>query len=111
MSLDIYLHIESSTGAIKEVFESNITHNLGQMARKAGIYEAMWRPEDIGAVYARDIIPLMEKGVADLATHPADYEPLEPANGWGTYEGLLDVAMGYLRACKEWPEAKIYVSR
>lgn len=45
MSLDVYLTAVRPT----EVFSANITHNLGEMADKAGIYKACWRPEEIGA--------------------------------------------------------------
>ncbi len=38
------------------VFEYNITHNLGVMADAAGIYEALWRPEEIKAIVAKDNI-------------------------------------------------------
>ncbi len=31
-----------------EVYSANITHNLGEMADKAGIYYALWRPEEKG---------------------------------------------------------------
>jgi signal transduction histidine kinase len=30
------------------LFVSNITHNLNIMADKAGIYQHLWRPEEIG---------------------------------------------------------------
>jgi hypothetical protein len=26
------------------VYNANITHNLGKMAEKAGLYETLWRP-------------------------------------------------------------------
>jgi hypothetical protein len=28
-------------------YQSNITHNLGSMAEAAGIYQALWHPEEI----------------------------------------------------------------
>ncbi len=29
------------------VYDANITHNLGKMAGQAGIYEALWTPQEI----------------------------------------------------------------
>jgi len=29
------------------------------MAEKSGIYYALWRPEEIGCKYAKDIIPIL----------------------------------------------------
>jgi len=31
-----------------EVFTANITHNLGEMARQAGLYGVLWEPETCG---------------------------------------------------------------
>ena len=36
----------------EEVYSANITHNLGGMADEAGIYEALWRPEEVGIAKA-----------------------------------------------------------
>ena len=86
MSLDIDLIDPTSTYKTHALFETNITHNLGKMASKAGIYEALWRPhrlvdgydipeddhhaerdlEDSVTVKAKDIIPIIEKGLDDL---------------------------------------------
>ncbi len=63
MSLDVYLEDETKprvcsccnqviTGSFEEVYISNVTHNLNKMAGEAGIYEALWRPEEIGITHA-----------------------------------------------------------
>ena len=44
------------------VYDANITHNLGKMAGEAGIYEALWRPEEIDKTKASEIVELLEKG-------------------------------------------------
>jgi len=93
------------------VFDENITHNMGEMADKAGIYYAMWRPEEKGWKVAGDIISVLEKGIKKLKAKPKYFEKFNPDNGWGSYELLLEVAEKYLAACKEYPEAKIEVSR
>ena len=107
MSLDVYLMKRKMT----DVFWSNITHNLTKMADKAGIYQACWRPEEIGATQARDIAPILEKGLADLKKRPAYFRKFNPKNGWGTYDNLVKWVEEYLAACKEHPSAKIKVSR
>lgn len=45
------------------IYSDNITHNLRGMAREAGIYEALWRPDEHGYVYARDIVALLDAGL------------------------------------------------
>lgn len=127
MSLDITLSRVQRTG----VYDANITHNLGVMANAAGIYEALWRPHRLKPDYnlpegeheaeyefeknnptlAGDIIPLLEKGLADLKARPEHYEQFNAENGWGTYEHFVPFVEQYLEACKEYPDALIEVSR
>ncbi len=107
MSLDVSLTAIRPT----EVFSANITHNLGEMADKAGIYKACWRPEEIGAKYARDIIPLLEKGLEDMKARPDYFKQFNAPNGWGLYEHFVPWVEKYLAACKENPDAEIGVWR
>jgi hypothetical protein len=107
MSLDVYLKKQVMT----DIYEDNITHNLNKMAQEAGIYEALWRPEEIGITHARQLIPILEKGLAELRAHPEIYEQFNPANGWGNYVGLVTFVRDYLDACKQDPDAIVEVSR
>jgi hypothetical protein len=120
MSLDVYLSIKqylsydkgkTYTEKDEEVYWSNITHNLGDMAEKAGIYKALWRPEEIEAKYAKDIIETVEKGLADLKARPEYFKQYDSPNGWGIYEHFIPFVEEYLYALKKYPEAKISVSR
>jgi len=120
MSLDVYLkrkkwvsydggktHVEDD----EEVYSDNITHNLGTMANKAGLYYALWRPEEIGKTKAEDIIELLEKGLEDLKSRPEYFKQFNAANGWGVYEHFVPFVEEYLNACKEYPLSIIEVSR
>lgn len=120
MSLDVYLsrklYLSYDKGATyteseETVFSSNITHNLNTMADKAGIYEACWRPEEIGCKLAKDIIPILEKGVKELKERPEFYKKFDSPNGWGLYIHFLPWVEEYLEACKTYPDAEISVSR
>ena len=93
------------------VFSSNITHNLGGMADKAGIYYACWRPEEIGCKFAKDIIQLLEKGLSDMKRRPEYYKQFNSPNGWGVYDNFVPWIEEYLEACKKYPEAEIEVGR
>jgi hypothetical protein len=94
-----------------EVFDQNITHNLGNMADEAGIYEAIWRPEEIGAVKAADIIEILTVGLAKMKAEPQRFEQFNASNGWGTYEDFVPWIERYLNACIEYPNTDIEVSR
>jgi hypothetical protein len=120
MSLDVYLsrkRLVSYDGAktfyeeYEECYQSNITHNLGIMADAAGIYKALWRPEEIGITKAGDLVPIIENGLADMKERPEYYKQFDTPNGWGTYKDFVPWIEEYLDACKIYPEAQITVSR
>lgn len=92
-------------------YDANITHNLGTMARNAGIYEAVWRPDENGYSKAGDIIAILENGIVDMKNRPEYYRQFDAGNGWGTYRDFVPWLEKYLAACKEYPEANIRVSR
>ncbi len=106
MSLWIYL-----TDGTEDVYERNITHNLGKMAAEAGLYDAMWRPDEHDWKKASDIESILAAGLCMLIQDPKRFEALGPENGWGTYDGLVETTMSYLKACRSYPEAAIRVSR
>jgi len=110
MSLDFYLTYNCDGNRIT-VFDSNITHNLGKMADKAGIYYALWRPEEKGYKKAKDIVVILEKGLEKLKAKPKYFNKFNASNGWGTYEHFVPFVEAVLEACKQYPKAKIVVSR
>jgi hypothetical protein len=124
MSLDVSLTFDVDTGGVEykcEVYSFNITHNLGKMASECKLYNPMWRPyrlynidDEYGAsfmVEAGELYDALKFGVEELAANPEKYKKLNPDNGWGTYEGLLEVATEYMNACKDYPKAKVRVCR
>lgn len=90
-----------------DVYHANITHNLGTMADKAGIYEALWRPEEIGITHAHQLIEPLKAGLATLREKPDYFKQFNPANGWGDYEGLVRFTENYLQACEKYPQAEV----
>ena len=107
MSLDVTLQ----KMMLVDVYSANITHNLGEMAAEAGIYEALWRPEEINIAEAGGLIPILAKGLTELKKDRERFEKFNPENGWGDYDGLVKFVENYLLACIENPEAIISVSR
>lgn len=107
MSLDVYLKAVRPT----EVYSANITHNLGRMAKEAGIYMHLWRPDELGITKASELIEPLLRGFEKLASEPEKYRALNPENGWGSYEGLLNFVSEYLDACEDNPDAEVRVSR
>lgn len=125
MSLDIYLrgepeereetcfhcgHTETNQ-VCPTLFESNITHNLNAMAEKAGFYQHVWRPEEIGITKAKELIQPLTNGIALMRAKPAEFKVLSASNGWGTYEQFLPWLDKLLQACIDYPEATVEASR
>lgn len=120
MSLDIYLnqkvYLSYDKGKTYEeqeenVFHANITHNLAEMAEKAGIYKTLWRPEEINAEKAKDIIEAVETGLKDLKERPEYFMRFDSPNGWGLYVDFVPFVEEYLKALKKNPESEIQVRR
>lgn len=107
MSLDVYLTVTKPV----EVYGANITHNLNRMAQEAGIYEHLWRPEEIGVKQAWQLIEPLEKALAVIKAEPKRFEAFNSPNGWGMYKHFVPWIEEYLAACKEYPEADVKVSR
>lgn len=107
MSLDVYLH-----GAHGNcVYSANITHNLNKMADAAGIYQHLWRPEEIGITRAVELIAPLTEGLSDMLRRPEHYQKFNPENGWGSYDGFISWLVEYIKACAANPDATIEASR
>jgi hypothetical protein len=106
MSLDVYLKIGK-----REIYSANITHNLNAMAARAGIYRALWRPEEINAKKAKHITPMLRDGLTSLKEFPAHFKQFDSSNGWGLYIHFVPFVEKYLEACEAHPEATIRISR
>jgi hypothetical protein len=134
MSLDVYLKDPTATYETEDLYSGNITHNLGEMAGKAGIYKALWRPyklhknwtvanltdgnydseldfESKNHITAKDLIPVIEKGLEDLKARPDYFRQFDSPNGWGIYDHFVPFVEEYLEALKNYPEARVSVWR
>lgn len=107
MSLDVYLTRLMPT----TVYQANITHNLGKMAAEAGIYQHLWRPDEIGVTKAEQLIEPLTRGLELLKSDPVRFEAFNSPNGWGTYQHFVPFVERYLEACKENPGAEVRACR
>jgi len=104
MSLTVFLEDDSG----RDIYRANITHNLAEMARQAGLYTAIWRPEEISEEpKAYDLIGPTVLGLNTLISRPGVFERFEPANKWGSYEELVLWVIRYLEALRINPGARV----
>ena len=96
---------------IDMVYTNNITHNLGMMAKEAGIYEQLWHPEDLGITMAYQLIRPLKNGLVLLKSDPEYFKSFDSPNGWGLYIHFVPWVEEYLAACIENPNAAVSVSR
>jgi hypothetical protein len=89
------------------VWEGHITHNLGHMAEEAGIYNALWRPDECGITRGRDLIEPLRVGLARLEAEPERFRAFNPENGWGSYETLVKFVRQTIAACEKYPKARV----
>jgi len=87
-----------------ELFSGGVTHNLGSMARAAGIYDVLWRCE---YKKARDLIEPLTVGLRLLTSDPKRFHQYDAPNGWGTYENLVSFVQKLVDGCEEHPDAEI----
>jgi hypothetical protein len=109
MSLDIYLY--KNKDCEQPIYDANITHNLGRMAKEAGFYQALWRPEEIGIEKAKDLIPYIRNGINKMIEDPDYYKQFDSPNGWGLYDNFLPWLIKLFHELKRYPESYIYSSR
>ena len=113
MSLDVDLMVTQPCS----VYEANITHNLGKMASEVKLdgdltlYDILWRPDEHGFKYAKDIVEHLDVGWNILLSKPEYFKKWNPKNGWGSYEGLERFVYKYRNACWDNPEAELRISR
>ena len=82
MSLDIGIKAKREI----YIYESNVTYNL------AGIYYKCIDGgfKTLNEKTCKEALPILNKAIEDMIKNEKEYRKLEPSNGWGTYDGLLD---------------------
>lgn len=103
-------------------YERNYTHNCNAMIRAASIHpfphqevstfaEVILRAPTTGECWGDyNDKPAKEAGafasrIADeLERDPEKYRPMQPENGWGSYDTVIELCRAVARACAEYPE-------
>ena len=89
------------------------THNLVPMARACGLYQPVWRADNLlGEDFlASEVVGRLEHGLKRLVDNEELYKEYNSPNGWGTYEDFVQFLTAYITACHERPDATVYLCR
>lgn len=79
----------------------NLTYNLSPMLWAAGMDK--W--SDIVGLPASVAGPHWAKVLDALVTDPERFKAMNPPNGWGTYDGAVEVLTALVDACADHPDA------
>lgn len=95
----------------KEIYSTNITHNLNKMAKEVDIYDVLWNAEENGFKYAHQIVSKLTKGLELLKSDQSHYESFNSPNGWGLYKNFVPFVENYLNACMMYPNSIIEIDK
>lgn len=106
MGWDLWIEIDAGGEHPATLGDSiNHTHNCNDMLRKAGIY---W-PDHVGKTM-EELEPILHRAITDMVTNRAEYEAMNPENGWGSYTTLLKVLRQIYAQCVPYKKAILAVS-
>ena len=106
MSYDIRLEIDTGGAGPACLTETlSPTYNLGPMfslALGCGLRE-------LSGKTAAECLPILRAGVAFMEDKPSECKALNPANGWGSYEGALQTLRTMVSQCSQHPKATLVI--
>jgi len=111
MSLTLYFYADVDDAYPLDIDTINITHNLVPMAKAAGLYEVVWRPDELASRQLRDLRPALLAGIDRMVEHAEKLKQLAPSNGWGTYESFMRALHQLLWVANTYPLAYVSPSR
>lgn len=105
MSWGVDIVIDHADGyqTVVEVFYGH-TYNLTPMWRKAGTCSVT---RDFDGRNAGQLAPILSAGLIDALRHRTEYEALNPSNGWGDYDGFVQMLTRFARLCWEHPTGTV----
>lgn len=109
MSYDIYVEAEVGGEDRWQIDSFNYTTNCSPMWKKA-------MPETDGLAgldgkKCDEVVEILEEGITAMRKNPEIYQELNPKNGWGDFEGQLDMLERLVETCRAAPLAYVRIWR
>jgi hypothetical protein len=106
MSYDFGMKADLGNGDIYLWYNHNYTYNVSSMFYKAFGEEGI---KFIENKTGKECLQKLRKGLKEMQDNKKIYEALNPDNGWGNYEGAIEVIETLIKWALESPKAKFYV--
>lgn len=103
-SLDIVTHDVDNNSVTHEVV-CDQTYNLAPMWLKALPF--LLCTADLGGRNCRDLLPNLRAGLLHIIENEDDYRKLNPANGWGDFDGFFEIYLRFVRMAHQYPSGKV----
>lgn len=98
------IDVELPSGQMVEIVDGH-TYNLTGMWKLAGVIED--GSSDLEGVRADVLADRAARGLMRAVSRPADFKALNPVNGWGDYEGFIEILTRTAIVCAENREGTI----
>lgn len=87
--------------------DANYTYNVSPMYYSAFGGDGIRTLNEMKGI---DAAPLISAAIRKMIANAMEYRAMEPANGWGSYDGALELLYQLQSWCIEFPEAYVRVS-
>lgn len=102
MSWGVDIQVDHADGYVTWVeVVAGHTYNLTPMWRLAGVVDGGTR--ELDGRSCAEMKPVLASAVADAWSRPDAYRELDPPNGWGDFDGFLEILTRLARLCHEHP--------
>jgi hypothetical protein len=101
MGWDFWLEVDTGGEQLVSIGDSvNHTHNTNGMWRLAGL-----ELKEADGKLAAEVGPLVTAAVGWMLDNESLCRPMEPPNGWGTYESTVSALERVAELCADHPKA------
>ena len=87
----------------EKFYDGYLTHNLAPMAKACGLYDIFWSEHK--QTFAEEMLPQLKAGYLMLISNPVRFKKYNPENGFGSYDGFVEMLHGFIKICEENPKA------